>query len=203
MLVFMAKLLLSTLRWVPMCQGFSHFSGFLHRFMLAKLATSSMRVDIHDHIAIHSTISLFFYGIYFIQHIFKWTIFSCDFQIPSSLALVLVTPAVYQRLHIKSFNLYQGSLSFMMLRCCRPATTSWCCCCCPLVGVHLDNMCSVPKTLSHILSGKAMGTENSPHGQGMSSEKLVRMWWLYKPILSALCHKLWHNDDPKSSTYPC
>ena len=29
----------------PMCQGFSHFSGFLHDFVLAKLATSSMRVN--------------------------------------------------------------------------------------------------------------------------------------------------------------
>ena len=27
-----------------MCQGFSHFSGFLHHFVLAKLATSSIRV---------------------------------------------------------------------------------------------------------------------------------------------------------------
>ena len=27
-----------------MCQGFSHFSGFLHQFILAKLATSSIRV---------------------------------------------------------------------------------------------------------------------------------------------------------------
>ena len=28
--------LLSTLRWVPVCHGFSHFSGFLHHFVLAK-----------------------------------------------------------------------------------------------------------------------------------------------------------------------
>ena len=27
-----------------MCQGFKHFSGFLHHFVLAKLATSSIRV---------------------------------------------------------------------------------------------------------------------------------------------------------------
>ena len=27
-----------------MCQGFSHFPGFLHRFLLAKLASSSLRV---------------------------------------------------------------------------------------------------------------------------------------------------------------
>ena len=27
-----------------MCQGFSHFSGFLHHFVLAKLTTSSIRV---------------------------------------------------------------------------------------------------------------------------------------------------------------
>ena len=28
--------------WVPICQGFSHFSGFLQHFILAKLATSSI-----------------------------------------------------------------------------------------------------------------------------------------------------------------
>ena len=28
-----------------MCQSFSHFSGFLHIFVLAKLATSSIRVN--------------------------------------------------------------------------------------------------------------------------------------------------------------
>ena len=28
-----------------MCQGFSHFSGFLHHFVMAKLATSSIRVN--------------------------------------------------------------------------------------------------------------------------------------------------------------
>ena len=27
-----------------MCQGFSHFTGFLHHFVLAKLAISSIRV---------------------------------------------------------------------------------------------------------------------------------------------------------------
>ena len=31
-----------------MCQGFSHFSGFLHQFVLAKLATSSIRVNNPD-----------------------------------------------------------------------------------------------------------------------------------------------------------
>ena len=33
---------LSTLRWVPMCQAFNHFSGFLQDFVLDKLATSSI-----------------------------------------------------------------------------------------------------------------------------------------------------------------
>ena len=28
-----------------MCQGFSHFSGFLHHFVLAKLANSSISVN--------------------------------------------------------------------------------------------------------------------------------------------------------------
>ena len=44
MLVLIGKLLLSTFRWVPICQGFSHFPVFLHYFVLAKLATSSIRV---------------------------------------------------------------------------------------------------------------------------------------------------------------
>ena len=47
LLVFIEKFSLSTLRWVPMCQGFSHFSGFLHNFVLAKLATSSISVKAH------------------------------------------------------------------------------------------------------------------------------------------------------------
>ena len=28
-----------------MCQNFSHFSGFLHHFVLAKLATSNIKVN--------------------------------------------------------------------------------------------------------------------------------------------------------------
>ena len=30
-----------------MCQGFSHFSGVLHHFVLAKLATTGIRVNMH------------------------------------------------------------------------------------------------------------------------------------------------------------
>ena len=45
LLVFIGKLLLSTLRWVPMCQGFDNFSGSLLHFVLVKLATSSVRVN--------------------------------------------------------------------------------------------------------------------------------------------------------------
>ena len=44
MLVFIGKLSLSTLIWVPICQGFSHVSVFLHHFVLGKLAIS-MRVN--------------------------------------------------------------------------------------------------------------------------------------------------------------
>ena len=43
-LVFIWKLSLSTLRLVPICKGFSHFSAFFHHFMLTKLGTSSLRV---------------------------------------------------------------------------------------------------------------------------------------------------------------
>ena len=40
------KALLSTLRWVPICQGFGHLQGFLHHFVVAKLAISSIRVKL-------------------------------------------------------------------------------------------------------------------------------------------------------------
>ena len=43
MMVFIGELLLRALRWIHICQGFSHFSGFLHHFVLAKLATSSIK----------------------------------------------------------------------------------------------------------------------------------------------------------------
>ena len=43
-LVFIGKLSRSTVRWVPICHGFSHFSAFCHHFMLTKLASSSKRV---------------------------------------------------------------------------------------------------------------------------------------------------------------
>ena len=43
MLVFIRKLSLSTVRWELMCQGFSHFSVFLHHLVLVKLAISTMR----------------------------------------------------------------------------------------------------------------------------------------------------------------
>ena len=33
---------------VPICQGISHFPGFLHHFVFAKLATSSIRVNTGD-----------------------------------------------------------------------------------------------------------------------------------------------------------
>ena len=46
MLVFIGKILLSTLRWVPKCQGFNDFSVCLHQFVLAKLAISIIRVKI-------------------------------------------------------------------------------------------------------------------------------------------------------------
>ena len=35
---------LSTLRRVPMYQGFSHFLGFLHHFVISKLAISSIQI---------------------------------------------------------------------------------------------------------------------------------------------------------------
>ena len=55
MLVFIGKLSLSTLRWVPICQGFSDFSGFLHHFVLAKLAASRswLTVKILGHFSIN------------------------------------------------------------------------------------------------------------------------------------------------------
>ena len=38
MLVFIRLLSLSTLRWIPICQGFSNFSAFLHHFVSANLS---------------------------------------------------------------------------------------------------------------------------------------------------------------------
>ena len=46
MLVFIGKFSLSTLSWVPICQGLTQFSGYLHHFVLAKLATSSIGVKL-------------------------------------------------------------------------------------------------------------------------------------------------------------
>ena len=45
MLVFIRKLSLSSLIWVPICQSFSHFTGFLHYFVFLKLATSFISVN--------------------------------------------------------------------------------------------------------------------------------------------------------------
>ena len=33
-------------QWVPICQGFNDFSGFLHHFALANLASSSIRIEV-------------------------------------------------------------------------------------------------------------------------------------------------------------
>ena len=46
MLLFIGKLSMSTLRWVPTCQGCSHFKVFLHHFVLVKFCTSSIRVHL-------------------------------------------------------------------------------------------------------------------------------------------------------------
>ena len=45
MLVFIGKLSLKTLKCIPMCQGFNYFSGLLHHFVFAIVATSSIRVN--------------------------------------------------------------------------------------------------------------------------------------------------------------
>ena len=45
MLVFIGKLMMSTLRWVPIYQGLNHFQVFSIIFVLEKLATSSIRVN--------------------------------------------------------------------------------------------------------------------------------------------------------------
>ena len=44
LLVFIGKLSRSNLRWIPICQGFSDFSGLLHHFVIGNLATRSIRV---------------------------------------------------------------------------------------------------------------------------------------------------------------
>ena len=56
MLVFIGWPSLSTLRWLPICQGFSHL--FLHHFELAKLATSSIHHPCQEKLSIcHLTLS--------------------------------------------------------------------------------------------------------------------------------------------------
>ena len=45
MLVFIGKLSLGSLRWLPICQGFSHFTGFPSFLFWPKLATSSTSVN--------------------------------------------------------------------------------------------------------------------------------------------------------------
>ena len=54
MLVFIGYHLLSSLRWIPMCQGFSHFWGFSHYFVLANLASSIIRVKVFEILTILS-----------------------------------------------------------------------------------------------------------------------------------------------------
>ena len=49
MLVFIWKLSMSALRWVPICQGSSLSSGFLHLFVVFKVVTSSIRVKLKLH----------------------------------------------------------------------------------------------------------------------------------------------------------
>ena len=60
MLVFIWYLLLNTLRWVTMCQGFNHFSVLLHHCVFAKLATNSIQVSLN-------TTSMFSIWIFFGQ----------------------------------------------------------------------------------------------------------------------------------------
>ena len=45
-LVFIWKLLLSTIKWISMCQGFGHFSSFCQHATLTKLVIGSKRVKI-------------------------------------------------------------------------------------------------------------------------------------------------------------
>ena len=63
MLVFIRELPLSTLRLVPICLGFSHFSGFLHHFVLAKFSTSSIRVQ---------RVNNWSYTMYFLSRMNEW-----------------------------------------------------------------------------------------------------------------------------------
>ena len=47
MWVFIRKLSLNTIRWVPMCQGFSHFPAFCQYLIMTNLATSNIRLKWH------------------------------------------------------------------------------------------------------------------------------------------------------------
>ena len=44
---------------VPICQGFSHFLAFLHAFVLAKLATTGIRVNLFSSVVAKFILSIF------------------------------------------------------------------------------------------------------------------------------------------------
>ena len=45
-----------------MCQGFSNFLGFLHHFVLAELATTSIKVIVRDWTYVVDEVAAWFYG---------------------------------------------------------------------------------------------------------------------------------------------
>ena len=114
MLVLIGKLSPSILRWVPICQGFGDFSGFLHYFVLAKLATSSIRV-------INACFHLFYIrafglllAIYFTQMPHEGVVLAVPYsQLPSQYVTV---PSIHKGWHLSMaweagyvWDLYTGA----------------------------------------------------------------------------------------------
>ena len=79
MLVFIGKLSPSTHRWVPICRGVSEFSGFLLYFVLAKLASSSIRAKTNNMLK-HVTHKIYnvFHHTLWLPVILKFTATSCS-----------------------------------------------------------------------------------------------------------------------------
>ena len=73
-----------------MYQGFSHFSGFLHHFVLAKLASSSIRVNV----MIYKSWDLLFFGQLTIN---PWLSAGQIISLPKIMFILLIT---FQTIHV-------------------------------------------------------------------------------------------------------
>ena len=103
MFVFIGKLSVSILRWVPMCLSFNHFSGFWKKIVLAKVATNSIR----DHCFVKNVVCICYYntteynmGIKqrITQYLKKRCYLTADKHIP---VIYFLNNALLERYHLK------------------------------------------------------------------------------------------------------